>query len=85
VVDILCLGKSNFVKYWHSTPESDNAVYEKWHSYVLKNMAYGYFIHNILTHLSPTVIQESFWFPEKSKEIAKDGEMFRSGALMEKF
>jgi len=84
VADILCLGESQFIKYWHHNPQGGNGLYEKWHSYRLEKMAYGYFIHNILIHLS-TIIQESLWFPEHSKEISKDGEIFRSGAMMERF
>jgi hypothetical protein len=85
VIDLLCLGDSRFVRYWHTSPAGGNGLYEKWHSYVLDKMAYGYFIHNVLLHLSPQYIQKNkaLWFPETSKEVRKDGEIFREGALME--
>ena len=85
VVDLLCLGDSNFIRYWQHNPfERGNQLYEKWHSYVLDDMAYGYFIHNVLLTLNPTKLRESLWFPEQSKEIHKDGDIFRTGALMER-
>lgn len=75
ITDILCLGASNFIKFWHHNPIRRNEKYEKWHSYKLENMAYGYFIHNILVDLSPKIIEDYLWFPENGKEISKDGEI----------
>jgi len=85
VVDLLCLGSSRIVRYWRERPHGGRGLYEKWHSYALENMAYGYFIHNVLLKLRPDYIRgnKALWFPAESKEIRKDGEIFRRGAIME--
>lgn len=87
VVDLVCLGESRFVRYWHTSPEGGNGLHERWHSYLLNKMAYGYFIHNVLLNLSPQHIRSStrLWFPETTKEIHKDGEIWRARALTEVF
>lgn len=84
VIDIVCMGQSRFIKYWQNKPDGRKTLYEKWHSYVLDNMAYGYFIHNILLDISPRLIREELWFPENSKEISKDGEIYRLNAFNER-
>jgi hypothetical protein len=85
VIDLLCLGDSHFIKYWQKTVQG-GGTYEKWHSYELRHMAFGYFIHNVILSLTPDhiAINESVWFPENSKEIHKDGEIYRNGAIMER-
>ncbi|MDO9069145.1 MAG: hypothetical protein Q7W05_11895 [Deltaproteobacteria bacterium] len=80
IVHFLCLGESHFVRYWATAPDRRHrAVYEKWHSYQLEMMAYGYFIHNVLLSLMPEYVDNSqeLWFPETSKEIYKNGEIQR--------
>lgn len=83
VVDLLCIGKNRFVKYWEYDPNLDGLnIHEKWHSYTVRNMAPGYFIHNVLEHLSPETIgySESLWFPHSGKEIHKDGEIYKANS-----
>lgn len=80
IVHLLCLGDSQFIRYWETSPElTMNSTHDKWHSYRLDKMAYGYFIHNVLLGLSPKYIDnhQALWFPETSKEIHKDGEILR--------
>ncbi len=45
-------------------------------------MAPGYFIHNVLEHLSPETIQynESLWYPNLGKEIFKDDEIYKANS-----
>lgn len=40
-------------------------------------MAYGYFMHNVVTHLNPyyQTWQSKLFFPEESKEIHKINEI----------
>lgn len=77
VINLINHGDSNFVKYWDVNPDDIRFKYNKWHSYKLKKMSPGYFIHNVLLYLSPEVISpnEQLWFPSNSKEIFKDGEI----------
>lgn len=86
VMDLICLDESRFVKWWKTAPDGSNAVYEKWHSYKLEDMAPGYFICNVLHFLSPEYISSdsSFWFPKETKEANKTGEVYAKNALMEK-
>lgn len=79
-INLLCLGDSCFVRYWEkSLVVGNDNLYEKWHSYSVKKMAYGYFIHNVLLALSPDYIDanQDIWFPKTSKEIHKTGEIRR--------
>ena len=81
IVQFICLGDSRFIRYWETDPRALNrSTYEKWHSYSLEKMAYGYFIHNVLLSLSPRYIDnnQALWFPEESKEIHKDGDILRN-------
>ena len=81
VIDLLSFGKSKFIKYWEYNPNLEGLnIYEKWHSYIVENMAPGYFIHNLLERLSPETIQynESLWYPNLGKEIFKDGEISKA-------
>ena len=86
VINLVSHGDSNFVKYWETHPKYQISLGHLWHSYVLNKMAAGYFIHNVLLHISPDIIStnEKLWFPADSKEIHKDGEM-RSIHPNEKF
>lgn len=77
VIDLLCFGDSHFVKWWDHNPNGNSGEYNKWHSYKLPELAPGYFIHNILVHLSRERywMNQDIWFPSESKEFQKDGEI----------
>jgi len=77
IIDLLCLGDSIFVKWWKDNPSGENGEYKKWHSYELPELAPGYFIHNILTHISGDRywINQDIWFPSESNEFNKSGEI----------
>ncbi len=70
VIDHVALGDSKFIKWWSTTPETPRRIHNSWHAYDLPQMSAGYFIHNLLMHLSPDAEQEDegMWFPEQSKE-----------------
>jgi len=76
VVDLLCLGSSQLIKWWEHNPNNENDEYNKWHSYTLPKLAPGYFIHNILMHMSGERywLNQDMWFPRESKEFQRDGE-----------
>ena len=82
VIDFISLGDSRFIKYWEYDPAYPlhSTIYEKWHSYRLKDMAYGYFIHNVLQAISPEYIagDQNSWFPSNSKEAHKETEILRN-------
>ncbi|QGJ19105.1 MULTISPECIES: DUF6602 domain-containing protein [unclassified Polaromonas] len=69
VIDHVALGEDHFIKWWHTTPERPRQLHESWHAYRLREMAAGYFVHNLLMHLSPDKENDqTIWFPEQSKE-----------------
>ena len=84
MVDVVCLGPSQLIIYWRTRPGT-NSVYEKWHSYTVPQMAFGYFIHNFFAHVSPREVFQSgsLWFPAGGKEPFKDGEIYQEGAMIE--
>jgi hypothetical protein len=67
----LCFGNSQFYKFWHFDPNSTSKQpYDHWHAYDLKNLAPGYFIHNVIERLFPDKFRfaERILYPENSKE-----------------
>lgn len=77
VIDHVSLGDSMFIKWWRTEPRNPVREHNSWHSYRLQDMAAGYFLHNLLMHLSPDLEQENdaTWFPEESKEAHQTGEL----------
>lgn len=76
IIDHIALGDSKFIKWWRLNPLNSVRPHDSWHSYRLHQMAAGYFLHNLLMHLSPDVEQEgdAAWFPNESKEVHQSGE-----------
>jgi hypothetical protein len=74
VIDHVTLGGSKFVKWWHATPNAPFEILRAWHSYELSDLAAGYFVHNLLMHISPAEAShaQSLWFPEQSKEFQRE-------------
>jgi hypothetical protein len=70
IVNHLCLGKSIFAKYWDTNPVTSEEGYNSWHSYILRNNAIGYFLHNLMSHIANKNLigNENVWFPEGGKE-----------------
>ena len=74
-IDLLCIGGSRFIKYWHFNPQNEQQMYETWHSYKLPDRAPGYFIHNAIDAVSPDSVfsNNEVWFPPGGKEPFRDG------------
>jgi hypothetical protein len=86
IINHLCLGDSFFIRYWEGDPQyGGDSGYEKWHSYSIPDMAYGYFIHNLLHSLSPRYIEQhqNMWFPPEGKERYKTGDIQRKRGVEE--
>jgi hypothetical protein len=74
VVNLLCLGRSLFVRFWSQSPESKSELdYNKWHSYWLKDKAPGYFINNVVGAMANDSVRvnQDVWFPTTGKETKK--------------
>lgn len=71
VIDHVALGGGLFCKWWTLTPRPPYRDHQSWHAYHLEGMAAGYFLHNLLMHLSPDAQQldDEAWFPDESKEV----------------
>lgn len=74
-VDYVCIGGSRFIRYWHFNPENEERLYEGWHSYELRGLAPGYFVHNVIDSVSPESVfsNNEVWFPPGGKEPFCDG------------
>lgn len=70
VIDQIALGPSTLFKWWDFPPDDSSFEPRVWHAYNLALMSAGYFIHNLLMHLSPDAEQtnDGIWFPEQSEE-----------------
>ena len=70
IINHISLGTSIFIKYWQFDPKAINQRYDSWNLYNLTDMAQGYFIHNLLSHLSNSnqLFDDRILFPQNSKE-----------------
>lgn len=87
LINLVCNGPNRFVRYWNTDPDHPKMAYEKWHSYDLPELAYGYFVSNVITHLTPSEFPTSGepFYPRGGKEPFKDGDIYRSGAPGERW
>jgi hypothetical protein len=81
IINHASLGDSLFIRYWDSEPKeirgsATSSVrrarnYRKWHLYGLPEMAFGYFIHNVLVSMTPhlSAEEQNIYFPLDGKEI----------------
>lgn len=80
VVNHASIGDDIFIKYWPRHPDAaldDNEGdgYSTWHHYTLRDMAPGYFLHNLMSHLAgeDLIRGNNVWFPADGKEDLCDG------------
>ncbi|MFM2591273.1 DUF6602 domain-containing protein [Vibrio sp. TBV020] len=79
-IDHVCLGQHKFIKFWEQCPLEHVDNYERWHLYRLEDMAFGYFIHNLLSVISgyKLVRNEMIWFPAQGKEHNRENSLRRT-------
>lgn len=76
VINCVALGPSLFARFWDDAPhervapESGQQAYNSWHSYRVDNLAYGYFVSNLLYSVSKSsvTVNQSLYFPQGGKE-----------------
>jgi hypothetical protein len=78
-INCVALGPRRFFRFWPYAPEGPRTRYDKWHSYELEGIAFGYFIHNVLEHLLTDAFEhnQKIWYPINGKEFWKKGEIER--------
>jgi hypothetical protein len=70
-INALCFGNSQFYRFWEYDPATMARLpYDSWHAYDLPDLAPGYFIHNLVEHLYPQILEraQQMWYPAKGKE-----------------
>lgn len=68
-IDLLAIGPDRFYKYWMENPENPQKSHYKWHEYDMKNLAWAYFVVNVIAMVSRIHrTEEALWFPEQGKE-----------------
>lgn len=74
-LDFAAIGDSIFLRYWNEDPENLSKPHECWHSYYLPKRAPGYFVHNVIDHVSPQTVfsNKEVWYPVNGKEPDRDG------------
>ena len=77
ITRMICLGDSHLIQYWHHPPSHAGFIANRWHSYRVTDLAFGYFLHNCLEFAAPgsTGDNEELWFPAAGKELNKDGDI----------
>jgi hypothetical protein len=77
VTELLCLGPNRMIHWWHSEPPDQKREYKRWHSYELENLAFGYFLHNVIHYLNPQSVGSNLgvWFPSESKEVRREADI----------
>lgn len=71
IVNHVTIGASTFARFWDESPESNTTgQYRKWHLYELQNLAFGYFISNVIHSVSDKSVSmnRALYFPEEGKE-----------------
>jgi hypothetical protein len=79
-ITALSFGDSQFYRYWQFEPgHRSGQLHDSWHAYVLAGLAPGYFIHNVIEHLYPHVVEraEDIWYPVDGKESRRVGQIKR--------
>jgi hypothetical protein len=79
-IDAICLGPSQYVRYWDFEPPNEGAFLRAWRSYALKDHAFGYFINNLVEAVNPVSVgsNKALWFPGQGKDSFCDGQRFAS-------
>ena len=79
VINCVCIGDKQFVRYWQHPPMPPRRDYAHWHCYKLDNVAQAYFVHNVIDHLFPNPVfsNNSLWYPEEGKETYVVGKISR--------
>jgi hypothetical protein len=83
-IDLVCHGPDRFVRYYKDAPGGGIAA-DKWHSYAMPRLAYGYFIQNIISHVAPADLPTSGppFYPPGGKEDHRDGAIYHQHSLNE--
>ncbi len=84
-LDVITHGPDRFVRYWANPPRRGNLVYQKWHSYDMPGLSFGYFVQNFVSHVAPADIRTSGppFYPREGKERHRDGAVYIRGSLIE--
>ncbi len=78
IVSHVCLGCSQFGKFWESSPDGvGGRSYDTWHYYTLTNLSAGYFVSNVVATTAGESVahNEDVWFPAVGKELQRLGTM----------
>lgn len=69
LVDFASLGSTWFLRYWNLDPREQKRFHHKWHAYELDDRAAGYFVHNVIEAISPSIsFHNAVWYPSEGKE-----------------
>ncbi|MGR9047088.1 DUF6602 domain-containing protein [Halobacillus faecis] len=73
-VNHLCIGKDIFFKYWDSQTKKEQQFDRLYSYYRIKNLAYSYFISNLIECIAPDKVKDKSWFlyPIRNK-FGKEG------------
>jgi hypothetical protein len=71
-VSLMALGPSWFVRYWERDPGGGQQAYDRWHLYRTRELAFGYFLHNVIGAVAPASVRNNrpVWYPNESKELS---------------
>lgn len=74
-INTITLNENDFIRFWDDIEENNNAEdAPKWKFYSLPNMAFGYFIMNLVQSVSPDSIylNREFWWPRGGKGTGEE-------------
>ena len=77
VVDLVCLGDREFVRWSKADPHNQLSRHGIWSAYQrLEGKAFGYFLHNAIQLLAPKSVGQNIdvWFPTEGKDAALVGQ-----------
>jgi hypothetical protein len=77
LTNCVSLGASLFVRYWECAPEQPRRPADIFRAYKLQNMAFAYFVHNVIESLCERSVLDNnyIWYPAQGKEAFTLGEI----------
>lgn len=76
-VNHICIGENIFIKFWNSGSDPKGNISPIYRFYGIEELAFSYFISNLIEKIAPTKVQDKPWFlyPIESANGKEDFEM----------
>lgn len=74
IIECLCLGPDRFARFWEIHRDNGVEAFYGWRIYKTEQLAFSYFISNLIWQNTPLSVDSDPWFPLIDKELNRVGE-----------